>query len=94
MFRLLAPVVLHTTTDAHPLLAGKLRPACIAAWKVIGRREMGLEFAFLPSLFEGPPLALSSRLRRDGVIVIELALDDGRHPDRIIAEPVHHQAMT
>ena len=93
MFRLLAPVVIHATSEARPVLAGQLRPACIAAWTAIAQSGMGLEFTYLPFPFHGTPLALSSRLRGDGVIIIELGLDDGRHPDRIIATPVHRRAL-
>ena len=93
MFRLLTPVVIHFTLEARPVLGDQLRPACMAAWKAIAQSRMGLEFAYLPFLFQGTPLALFSRLRSDGVIIIELGLDDGRHPHRIIAAPVHCRAL-
>lgn len=93
MFRLLAPVVFHPTPEARSLLTGRLRPASIAAWQAIARARQGLEFAFLPFRFEDVPLALSSRLNAKGLVIIELALDDGLHPERIITAAAHRWAL-
>ena len=75
------------------ILAGRLRPASLAAWKAIAQSGRGLEFAFLPFRFEGVPLALSSRLSTTGVTIVELAPDTGRHPDRVITAAAHRQAL-
>ena len=93
MFCLLAPVLIHPSPDLRPVLSGRLRPACVAVRQAMARSGMGLEFAYLPFLFEGTPMALSSRLRPDGVTVIELDRDSSRHPHRVVTAAVHRQAL-
>ena len=92
MFQVLAPVTVHPTAEARQALGDQLRPAGRAAWKEIARTGLGLEFAHLPFCFAGMTLALCSRLRPDGFIVIELGLDDGRHPDRLVTASQHRRA--
>lgn len=92
MFQVLAPVTVHPTAEARLALGDQLRPAGRAAWKEIARSGLGLEFAHLPFCFAGMTLALCSRLRSDGFIVIELGLDNGRHPDRLVTASQHRRA--
>lgn len=93
MFQVLAPVTIHPTAEARQALGDQLRPAGSAAWQEIARRGLGLEFAYLPFCFGGATLALSSCLRRYGFIVIELGLDDGRQPARLVTASEHRRAM-
>ena len=92
MFQVLAPVTVHPTAEARLALGVQLRPAGLAAWREIARRGLGLEFTHLPFCFAGVTLALCSRLRPDGFIVIELGLDDGRQPDRVITASQYRRA--
>ena len=54
------------------------RAAGLAAWKEIASRGEGLEMAHFQILHAGATLAICSRLRRDGLIEIEVGLGDPR----------------
>lgn len=84
MFQVLAPVVVHPTAEARQALGAQLVPAGKAAWREIARRGQGLEFAHLQVCFAGVTLALCSRLRADGFVVIELGLGDARQAARVV----------
>ena len=84
MFQVLAPVTIHPTAEARQALGPLLLPAGKAAWLEIARRRQGLEFANLQLSFEGHTLAIASRLRPDGAIVIEIGLGDPRQAARVI----------
>ena len=92
MFQVLAPVTVHPTAEARLALGDQLRPAGRAAWREIARSGLGLEFAHLPFCFAGVTLALCSRLRPDGFIVIELGMEDGRQPARVITASQYRRA--
>ena len=88
------PEILHVPSPRprhHPphrrgrqALGPLLLPAGKAAWREIARRRQGLEFANLQLSFEGHTLAIASRLRPDGAIVIEIGLGDPRQAARVI----------
>jgi hypothetical protein len=84
MFQVLAPVIIHPTAEARQALGAQLIPAGRAAWREIARRGQGLEFAHLQIRFADITLAIASRLRTDGFIVVEIGLGDERQAARII----------
>ena len=84
MFQVLAPVIIHPTAEARQALGAQLVPAGKAAWREIARRGEGLEFTHLQICFAGITLAICSRLRVDGFIVIEIGLGDARQAARVI----------
>lgn len=92
MFRVQAPVIVIPTTEAREALGARLRLAGLAAWREIARRGQGLEMAHLQINHDGVTLAVCSRLRRDGVIEIELGLGDPRQVARIIPAAQLRQA--
>lgn len=92
MFQVLAPVVVHFAADARAALGAQLVPAGRAAWREIARRGQGMEFAHLPLCHGGIALAVCSRLRRDGVFVIEIGLGDTRHTGRVVPAAVLRRA--
>jgi hypothetical protein len=84
MFQVLAPVAIHPTAEARQALGVQLIPAGKAAWREIARSGKGLEFAHLQIRYADVTLAISSRLRADGFIVIEIGLGDARQAARVI----------
>ncbi len=93
MFRVVAPVVIHPTAEARQALGVQLRQAGLAAWRQIARRGEGLEFAHLAFRHAGIPLALCSRLRTDGFIVVELGLGDEREVARVVTAGEYRRAV-
>ena len=92
MFQVLAPVVIAPSTEARAALGVQLRPAALAAWREIARRGQGLEMAHFQIVHTGVTLAVSTRLSRSGVIVIELGIGDPRQAARVIPAAVLRQA--
>ena len=84
MFQVLAPVVVSPTVEARQALGVHLKEAGLAAWREIARCGQGLEMAHLQLTHAGVTLAICSRLRRDGFVVIELGLNDARQDGRSI----------
>jgi hypothetical protein len=84
MFRVQAPVVIVPSTEARAALGAQLRPAGLAAWRALARRGKGLEMAYFQIDHQGTTLAISSRLRHDGFIEIELAIGDPRQAALVI----------
>ena len=84
MFQVQAPVVIAPTTEARAALGAQLRPAALEAWREIARRGEGIEMAHFQVVHDGVTLAVCSRLRRDGFIVIELGLGDPKQAARVI----------
>jgi hypothetical protein len=74
MFRVVTPVIVYPTAEARQALGAQLRPAGLAAWRHIARQGKGLEFAYLGFHHGATCLALCSRLRAEGFIVIEIGL--------------------
>ena len=82
MFQVLAPVVVDPPAKARQALGIHLKEAGLAAWREIARRGQGLEIAHLQLTHAGVTLAICSRLRCDGFVVIELGLSDARQDGR------------
>lgn len=82
MFQVLAPIVILPSVEARAALGDQPRKAGVAAWREIARRGAGIELAHFQIAYAGVTLAVSSRLRRDGFIAIELGLGDPRQAAR------------
>ena len=94
MFQVLAPVAIAPTTEARQALGAHIKEAGLAAWREIARRGQGLEMAYLQLTHAGVDLAVCSRLRRDGFVVIELGLGDARQAARSITMAELRRAET
>ena len=84
MFRVQAPVVVIFSTEARVALGAQLRAAGLAAWCALAGLGQGLEMAHFQIVVADVTLAVSSRLRNDGFIVLELGLGDKRQAARVI----------
>jgi hypothetical protein len=84
MFQVKAPVVIVASAEARAMLGASIRTAALAAWHEIARRGRGLEMAHFQIAHGGVTLAVSSKLRRDGFIEIELGIGDPRQAARVI----------
>ena len=84
MFRVQTQVVLIASAEARHALGPSLRTAGLAAWRELARRGQGLEMAHFQIIHEGTCLAISSRLRRDGLVEIALGMGDPRMAARVI----------
>lgn len=80
MFAIEAPVVIVPTAEAEAALGARLRPAGAAAYREIALAAKGLEIAHLQFAFGRLTLAVCSRVRRSGVVEIEMGLGDPRLP--------------
>ena len=80
MFRIEAPVLIIPTAEARHALGDRLRQAGAAAYREIAVAAKGLEIAHLQFAFRKLTLAVCSRVRRDGIVEIELGLGDPRLP--------------
>ena len=80
MFRIHAPILIVPTAEAREVLGFHLQEAGLAAYREIIVAAKGLEIAHLQFVFGRLTLAVCSRVRRDGVVEIELGLGDPRLP--------------
>ena len=80
MFRIQAPILVVPTVEARKALDRRLRWAGLAAYREIAVAAKGLEIAHLQFAFFELTLAVCSRVRRDGVVEIEIGLGNGRTP--------------
>jgi hypothetical protein len=80
MFRIQAPIVVVPTAEAKLALGVHLQPAALAAHREIALAAKGLEIAHLQFVFRNLTLAVCSRIRRDGIVEIEVGLGDSRLP--------------
>ena len=80
MFRIHAPILIVPTVEAREALGSRLQEAGLAAYREIIVAAKGLEIAHLQFVFGRLTLAVCSRVRRDGVVEIELGLGDPRLP--------------
>jgi hypothetical protein len=80
MFRIQAPILIVPTTEAKIALGADLQAAGLAAYREIAIAAKGLEIAYLQFVFHRLTLAVCSRIRRDGVVEIEIGLGDPRLP--------------
>ena len=80
MFRIHAPILIVPTAEAREAIGPRLQAAGLAAYREIVLAAKGLEIAHLQFVFGRLTLAVCSRVRRDGVVEIELGLGDPRLP--------------
>ncbi len=80
MYRIQAPVLVAPTHEARLALGARLQDAGLAAYREVVVAAKGLEIAHLQFAFQGLTLAVCSRIRRDGIVEIELGLGDPRLP--------------
>jgi hypothetical protein len=80
MFRVQAPIIIVPTPEAREALGIQLRAAALAAHREIALAAKGLEIAYLQFVFGKLTLAVCSRVRRDGIVEIEIGLGDSRLP--------------
>ena len=76
MYRVHAPIVVVPTPEARQALGVMLRPAALAAHREIALAAKGFEIAYHQFAFGDLTLAVSSRVRRDGLPEIEIGLGD------------------
>ncbi|MGH7080855.1 MAG: hypothetical protein ACREFV_00140 [Acetobacteraceae bacterium] len=93
MFRIQAPILVVPTAEARQALGRRLRWAGLAAYREIAVAAKGLEIAHLQFAFFGLTLALCSRVRRDGIVEIEIGLGDPRLPARSFTATQIREAM-
>ena len=84
MFRVVTPVFIVPNHEARRSLGATVDAAGLAAWKELARRRQGLEMAHFQIVHEGVTLAVSSSVRPDGCIEIEIGLGDPRQAARVI----------
>jgi hypothetical protein len=82
MFRVQVPILVLPTAEARQALGCRLHWAGLAAYREIAVAAKGLEIAHLQFAFFELTLAVCSRVRRDGIVEIEIGLGDPRLPAR------------
>lgn len=80
MFAIEAPIIIVPTAEAEAALGARLRPAGAAAYREIALAARGLEIAHLQFAFGKLTLAVCSRVRRSGIVEIEMGIGDPRLP--------------
>lgn len=93
MFRIQAPILILPTAEARQALGRRLRWAGLAAYREIAVAAKGLEIAHLQFAFFEHTLAVCSRIRRDGIVEIEIGLGDPRLPARSFTATQVRQAI-
>jgi hypothetical protein len=93
MFRIQAPILIVPTAEARDALGIHLQPAALAAHREIALAAKGLEIAYLQFTFGRLTLAVCSRVRRDGLVEIEIGLGDPRLPKSIFTAAQMRQAQ-
>ena len=80
MYRVQAPILIVPTPEAKEALGVQLRAAALAAHREIAMAAKGLEIAYHQFAFGDLTLAISSRVRKDGLPEIEIGLGDPGFP--------------
>jgi hypothetical protein len=93
MFRIQAPIVIVPTVEARKALGHRLRWAGLAAYREVAVAAKGLEIAHLQFTFFEVTLAVCSRVRRDGIVEIEIGLGDPKLPARTFTAAQVRQAL-
>ena len=93
MFRIQAPILIVPTPEARQALGRRLRWAGLAAYREIAVAVKGLEIAHLQFAFFELTLAVCSRVRRDGMVEIEIGLGDPRLPAQSFTATQIRQAI-
>lgn len=92
MFSTQAPIVIIPTLEAERALGASLRAAGQAAYREIAMAAKGLEIDFLQFVFQAQTLAVCSRVRRSGMVEIELGLGDKTLPASVFTADQNRQA--
>lgn len=92
MFRVQAPILIVPTAEAREALGVHLRLAALAAYREIALAAKGLEIAHLQFSFARLTLAVCSRVRRDGIVEIEIGLGNSRLPTSSFTDAQMRQA--
>ena len=93
MFRTYAPFLVLPTPEALGHLRGRLRAAAQQAHRHIAAAASDFDIAHLQFRFEGTTLAVSSRVRGDGLVAIELGMGNPHLPKMTITETELRAAM-
>lgn len=93
MFRIQAPILVIPTAEAKVALGVDLQAAGLVAYREIAVAAKGLEIAYLQFAFRKLTLAVCSRIRRDGVVEIEIGLGDPRLPKSAFTADQMRQAQ-
>lgn len=93
MLRIQAPILIVPTVEARQALGHRVRWAGLAAYREIAVAAKGLEIAHLQFDFFDLTLAVCSRVRRDGIVEIEIGLGDPRLPKRSFTATQIREAM-
>jgi hypothetical protein len=80
MARIEVPFIVIPNRDARSALGSRLNEAALAAYREVTTTSKGLELAHLQFDFHRLTLAISSRVRRDGLVEIEIGMGDPRLP--------------
>ena len=80
MVRIEVPIIVIPTNDARSALGTRLQEAGLAAYREITVASKGVEIAHLQFVFHGLTLAVCSRVRRSGMVEIEIGMGDPRLP--------------
>jgi hypothetical protein len=80
MLRIHAPILIVPTAEVREAVGPHLQAAGVAAYREIAGAAKGLEIAHLQFIFRRLTLAVCSRVRRDGLIEIELGIGNPRLP--------------
>lgn len=92
MLRIHVPILVVPTAEARAAVGSHLHVAALAAFREIAVAAKGLEIAHLQFVFRGLTLAICSRIRRDGVVEIELGLGDPCLPKNCFTSAQMRQA--
>ncbi len=93
MFRIQAPILIVPTAEAKEALGHRLYWAGLAAYREIAVAAKGLEIAHLQFAFFDLTLAVCSRIRRDGMVEIEIGLGDPHLPMRTFTATQVREAL-
>ena len=93
MYRIQVPILIVPTFEARKALGRRLRWAGLAAYREIAVAAKGLEIAHLQFAFFELTLAVCSRVRRDGIVEIEIGLGDPRVAARSFTAAQVRQAI-
>lgn len=80
MVRIEVPLIVIPTNDARSALGTRLQEGGLAAYREITVASKGVEIAHLQFVFHGLTLAVCSRVRRSGMVEIEIGMGDPRLP--------------
>ena len=93
MFRGSAPFLLLATHEAQQALGADLGRAAGAAWREIASAAKGFEIAHLQFAFRDLTLAVCSRIRRNGIVEIEMGVGNPRLPKSCFTEAERRRAL-